>query len=325
MSRDLLLNDLAIRLLTAKGGVYVPELGVFYQKRLAVRGGISGERLEPPQFRWFLSRMGAGSVVQGASLWNHSSAELLGAVPVDWTRPFELLGLGRVVPTGVGEGCLEPSHPLLVHFLASCHYPAIVPPRRSAIVALPVASGTAAEGRRKKAGDRLRWLGRAALWLLFIGPLLLLLAQYSTHVGVQQAGTGEVAVHHDSSVLPEFPRLFPPSEPIAEERVDSFGATTDTLQPQNPDSGDNPMVDDAAFTAVVVVGCFVSPQYAERHSARLMAAGFEPAEVPDSRGGLQRVATAMRVGSEEEANTFLALVRSKFNSGAWLLEEYPSH
>jgi len=324
MNRDRALNELATQLLTARTGVVVAGLGVFRKKRDLVKQSVLSRRLEPPQIRWYLKRTSTYAVAsEGMLQWPYPSSVLIQQVPSDWTEPFELPGLGMVTPSAVGEGKLEPSHPLLLHFLAAYRLPAIVPPIRSALIhntkEPAVLQKQVKRGGLKK---QLSMLGRAALWLAFLGPALYLFLHYNGLNEGQRAGVGEVNVRHDSSLLPDFPHLYPPvdSTLIEQDSVvsipfDSRGVASDTLL--------SPLASDSDVTeAVVVVGCFKSIRNAERQELRLKKAGFEPAEVDASAGGLHRVGTRLAVRSVAEADSFLLLVRAKVHPDAWLLDEY---
>ncbi|MBM3917938.1 MAG: hypothetical protein FJ344_00330 [Sphingomonadales bacterium] len=238
MNRDCAINELATQLLTANMGVHVPGLGVFYKKRDPVQRASSNRRLEPPQFRWYLNRGAAVTTANTqVSQWEFSSSLLLDEVPTDWTESFDLLGLGRIVPTGVGEGRLEPEHPLLVHFLASYRYPAIVPPTRMLFPNGLNGPSVPDEINRKGIWKRrMGMIGWAALWIAVLGPAVLLFRQYGLSDETQRAGLSEVRVRHDSSLLPEFPRLYPPMDSTIMEyeagtisQADTFQRETDSL------------------------------------------------------------------------------------------------
>jgi hypothetical protein len=324
MNRDHAINELAIQLLTATSGVYVPGLGVFYKKRDGVQQSALSRKLEPPLIRWYLNRVVINPGTHEAlSQWPHPSSVLLDEVPVDWTQAFELQGLGTIVPAGVGEGRLEPEHPLLVHFLASYRFPAIVPPNRAGLQQATSESPNA--GMRRK-NDVVKWnwsiIGRAALWFMILGPALYLFFQYNIFNDVQHAGVGEVSVRHDSSLLPDFPRLYPPIDSAVEDgAVDA--ATSVRVAPKSDSLMTLGSTNVLPVEAVVVVGCFLSKRNAERQEWQLKRAGYEPVVVDLTSGGLIRVGAKISVSRAEEVDSFLQLIRANIHPDAWLLETSP--
>ena len=315
MNRDRALNELASQLLTADSGVYISGLGVFYRKRDRVEHSSLSRRLEPPHMRWYLNRILVNPRSQDAmSLWPYPSSILINEVPADWTQPFVLNGLGAVTPSGVGEGRLEPEHPLLVHYLASYRFPAIVPPKRLGLH--PSSNGSDDKkigGKETEFQKTWSMMGRAALWIALLGPALFLWMQFNVSDEMQRAGVGGKHVRHDSSLLPEFPRLYPPSEPLFVDPmiVDSTAenqAPIDTFSMQS------------TFDVVVVVGCFSSRKNAERQQNLLIQEGFEPAVLESSPSGLTRVGAILTVHSVAEADSFLTHLRAKIHPEAWLLE-----
>jgi hypothetical protein len=227
------------------------------------------------------------------------------------------------MPSAVGMGKLEPAHPLLLHFLAAYRFPVIVPPARAALT--PNLKEPAVLQKHIQRGGlkrRLNTMGRAALWIALLGPALYLFMHNNLLNKNQGADLGEVSAQHDSSLLPDFPNLYPPVDSTiinesADDLIpsDSLYAASDTLS--KPDASDI-----STFEAVVVVGCFTSLRNAERQELRLKKAGFEVAVIEASSRGLHRVGTRLSVRSATETDSILQLIRAKVHPDAWILEEY---
>lgn len=353
MNRDSALNDLATRMLTAQSGVYIPGLGVFNKKRDPVRKSLLSNRLEPPQIRWYLNRRllnaGASTLV---SQWGYASSVLIDEVPADWTQPFNLPGLGRIVPSAVGEGRLEPEHPLLLHFLASYRFPAIVPPTRSGFHVLPNELSPSKAGTKgikfKKTRTAIGW---AAVWVAFLLPALLLLLQYHQSNDIERAGLGQPGNRHDTSLLPDFPRLYPPVDTAVIDTTMNDTTVIDTavldttvidssliientvvnIQPVVPPPSNHlahktkskvteRTTNSSTPNTVIVVGCFLSKRNAERQESRLVRAGFVPAVLQPSKGGLHRVGALCSVRKASEVDSVLEVIRRKIHPDAWVLE-----
>jgi hypothetical protein len=156
-------------------------------------------------------------------------------------------------------------------------------------------------------------MGRAALWLALLGPALFLWMQFNVSDEMQQAGVGGKHVRHDSSLLPEFPRLYPPSDTLfVDQMIVDSTAENQTLR--------DTFSMQSTFDAVVVVGCFSSRKNAERQQNLLIQEGFEPAVLESSTSGLTRVGAILTVHSATEADSFLTNIRAKIHPEAWLLE-----